>query len=87
MSISASSVLVEQTLRVWTGNKVDKVATQKVTEDNSAVSNAARVKKNLFSLGRYVQAERDRGVRGIMPQVARKQDATVGRPRCEASAD
>jgi hypothetical protein len=49
MSISASSVLVEQTIRVWTGNKVDKVATQKVTEDNSAVSNAARVKKNLLA--------------------------------------
>lgn len=49
MSISASSVLVEQTIRVWTGNKVDKAATQKVTEDNSAVSNAARVKKNLLA--------------------------------------
>lgn len=49
MSISASSVLVEQTIRVWTANKIDKAATQKVTEDNSAVSNAARVKKNLLA--------------------------------------
>lgn len=49
MSISSSSVLVEQSIRVWTGNKLDKTATQKITEDHFAVSNAAKVKKNLLA--------------------------------------
>ena len=49
MSITSSAVLVEQSIRVWTGNKLDKTATQKITEDHSAVSNAAKVKKNLLA--------------------------------------
>jgi hypothetical protein len=49
MSITSSAVLVEQSIRVWTGNKLDKTATQKITADHSAVSNAAKVKKNLLA--------------------------------------
>lgn len=49
MSITSSAVLVELNISVWTANKVDKSATEKVVIDNSAVSNAAQVRKNLMA--------------------------------------
>lgn len=48
MSISNSSVLVELNISVWTANKLDRSATAKVTADNNASSNAAKVHKNLM---------------------------------------
>ena len=49
MSITTSSVLVEMNISVWTANKLDKTATEKVTTDNLAVQNAAQVRKNLMA--------------------------------------
>lgn len=49
MSITSSAVLVEMNISVWTANKLDKDATQKVIADNSAVQNAAQVRKNLMA--------------------------------------
>jgi hypothetical protein len=49
MSITSSAVLVELNISVWTANKVDKSATEKVVSDNSAVHNAAQVRKNLMA--------------------------------------
>lgn len=49
MSITSSAVLVEMNISVWTANKLDKSATEKVVSDNSAVSNAAQVRKNLMA--------------------------------------
>lgn len=49
MSITSSAVLVELNISVWTANKVDKNATNKVTADAAAVSNAAQVRKNLMA--------------------------------------
>jgi hypothetical protein len=49
MSITSSSVLVEMNISVWTANKLDKSATEKVVADNSAVQNAAQVRKNLMA--------------------------------------
>lgn len=49
MSITSSSVLVEMNISVWTANKMDKSATEKVVADNSAVQNAAQVRKNLMA--------------------------------------
>jgi hypothetical protein len=49
MTISSSSVLVELSIGVWTANKVDRTATATVTDDNSAVRNAAQVRKNLMA--------------------------------------
>jgi len=49
MSITTSSVLVEMNISVWTANKLDKSATEKVTTDNLAVQNAAQVRKNLMA--------------------------------------
>jgi hypothetical protein len=49
MSITASSVQVEMNISVWTANKIDKTATEKVVFDASAVSNAAQVRKNLMA--------------------------------------
>jgi hypothetical protein len=49
MSITATSVLVEMNISVWTANKLDKDATTKVTTDNYAVQNAAQVRKNLMA--------------------------------------
>lgn len=48
MSITNSSVLVELNISVWTANKLDRGATAKVTADNNASSNAAKVHKNLM---------------------------------------
>ena len=49
MSITSSAVLVEMNISVWTANTVDKSATEKVVSDNSAVANAAQVRKNLMA--------------------------------------
>lgn len=49
MSITSSAVLVEMNISVWTANKLDKSATEKVVSDNSAVQNAAQVRKNLMA--------------------------------------
>ena len=47
MSITSSSVLVEMNISVWTANKLDKSATDKVVADNAAV-----VIKELFPVPR-----------------------------------
>jgi hypothetical protein len=49
MSISSSSVLVELNISVWTANKLDKDATNKLTADNGAAVDAAQVRKNLMA--------------------------------------
>ena len=49
MSITSSAVVVEMNISVWTANKLDKSATEKVVSDNSAVQNAAQVRKNLMA--------------------------------------
>jgi len=49
MSITSSAVLVETNISVWTANKLDKSATEKVVSDNAAVQNAAQVRKNLMA--------------------------------------
>jgi hypothetical protein len=42
-------MLVELNISVWTANKIDRNATQKVADDNHATSNAAQVRKNLLA--------------------------------------
>lgn len=49
MSISSAAVLVELNISVWTANKLDRGETEKVTSSNSAVHNAAQVRKNLMA--------------------------------------
>jgi len=49
MSITSSSVLVEMNISVWTANKLDKQETEKVIVGNSAVKDAAQVRKNLMA--------------------------------------
>lgn len=49
MSITSSAVTVEMNISVWTANKLDKSATEKVVSDNAAVQNAAQVRKNLMA--------------------------------------
>lgn len=49
MGITASAVLVELNISVWTANKLDRVQTDKVIADNSAVRDAAQVRKNLMA--------------------------------------
>lgn len=50
MSISASAVLVELNISVWTANKLDKTATDTVIAvNNASVSDAAQVRKNLMA--------------------------------------
>jgi hypothetical protein len=49
MSITSSSVLVELNISVWTANKLDKDATNKLTADNRADVDAAQVRKNLMA--------------------------------------
>ena len=50
MSITSSAVLVEMSISVWTANKTDKAATNKVLADNLAqASDAAQVRKNLMA--------------------------------------
>lgn len=47
MSISNSAMLVELNISCWTGQKVDRTATTKVTDDANAASDAGQFKKNL----------------------------------------
>lgn len=50
MSITSSAVLVELNISVWTANKLDKGATEKVLTSNRAtVADAAQVRKNLMA--------------------------------------
>lgn len=50
MSITASAVLVEMNISVWTANKLDKSATDGVLVSNGAtVADAAQVRKNLMA--------------------------------------
>jgi len=49
MSISNSSMLVELNISVWTGQKVDRSATTKVTDDAKATADAGQFKKNLMA--------------------------------------
>lgn len=50
MTISASSVLVELNISVWTANKLDRTATDNVLVSNKALtSDAAQVRKNLMA--------------------------------------
>lgn len=49
MSITSSAVLIEMNISVWTANKLDKDATNKVVTDAAAVANAAQVRKNLMA--------------------------------------
>jgi hypothetical protein len=47
MSISNSAMLVELNISVWTGQRVDRAATTKVTDDANAAADAGQFKKNL----------------------------------------
>lgn len=50
MSITSSAVLVEMNISVWTANKLDKGATDKVLASNRATAaDAAQVRKNLMA--------------------------------------
>ena len=49
MGITNSAVLVELNINVWSANKLDRTETDKVTADNAAVKNAAKVHKNLMA--------------------------------------
>ena len=49
MSITSSSVLTEMNISVWTANKIDKGATDSVTNNAYAVKDAAQVRKNLMA--------------------------------------
>ena len=49
MSISNSAMLVEMNISVWTGQKVDRGATTKVTDDARASSDAGLFRKNLMA--------------------------------------
>lgn len=49
MSITSSSVLVELNMSVWTANRLDRNESNKLTDDNNAVQNAAQVRKNLMA--------------------------------------
>lgn len=47
MSISNSAMLVEMNISVWTGQRVDRAATNKTTMDAGATADAGQFKKNL----------------------------------------
>ena len=49
MSISSSAVLARLSISVWTANKLDKGATDKVIASNGATEKAAQVHKNLMA--------------------------------------
>lgn len=49
MSITSSAMLVELNISVWTANKLDRGATDSVTNSANAVKNAAQVRKNLMA--------------------------------------
>lgn len=48
MSISTKAMVLNLQVGVWSGHRLDKEATRKVTEDNNAESDAARVNKHLI---------------------------------------
>ena len=48
MSISTKAMVLNLQVGVWSGQRLDKEATRKVTEDNNAESDAARVNKHLI---------------------------------------
>ena len=56
MSITSSSVLVELNMSVWTANRLDRSESNKLTDDNNAVHNAAQVRKNLMA-GTHLRKE------------------------------
>jgi len=49
MSIATSAMLVEMNISVWTGQKVDRGATIKVTDEARATADAGQFKKNLMA--------------------------------------
>lgn len=49
MSITASSVLVEMNISVWTANKKDVDATNAILSNNSAASDGGQFRKNLMA--------------------------------------
>jgi hypothetical protein len=49
MSIQDKAVLVELSISVWTGQKIDRDATDKVVSDNRAERGAGQFKKNLMA--------------------------------------
>jgi hypothetical protein len=49
MSISNSAMLVEMNISVWTGQRVDRAATDKTTSDAGATADAGQFKKNLMA--------------------------------------
>lgn len=49
MSLTASSMIVELNISVWTANKLDRETTDTVTDDNHAARDAVRVHKNLLA--------------------------------------
>lgn len=49
MSITSSAVLVEMSLSVWTANKLDRGASDRVVTTEGAVHDAAQVRKNLMA--------------------------------------
>lgn len=56
MSITASSMLVEMNISVWTANKIDKGQTEKVIEQAHAAAKSATVRKNLMA-GTHLRKE------------------------------
>jgi len=48
-SITSSAVLTEMNISVWGASKLDKSVTEKVTDDNNASRDAAKVSKNLMA--------------------------------------
>lgn len=49
MTISSAAMLVEMNISVWTANKIDRGATDKVTSDAHATADAGQFKKNLMA--------------------------------------
>lgn len=48
-TLSSSAMLVELSISAWTGHKLDKKASKKVTDENGAAAATARVNKTLLS--------------------------------------
>jgi hypothetical protein len=49
VSISSSSMLVDLSIRSWTGTKIDRDTTQMIDTVNSTTTNAGKYQKNLFA--------------------------------------
>lgn len=49
MSITSSAVTVEMNISVWTANKLDRTATEKVVNDNNATQDSGKFHKNLMA--------------------------------------